>query len=103
MAAREHIKVLQAYTINCFDLDDKVLSPEFPQWQHGDFVAAKEASNGVYVEVTVAYGNDQYGQEELDEYLKSGEVDYGVPDVLLSNMCGRGLIDAGLYLIHVFW
>ncbi len=106
MGYQEHIRPIQAYTIDCFDLDDKILTPEFPHWQHGDFAAAKEAGNGVYVEVTVTYGiDDEYDQECFDKYLATGEDDlgYGLPDVLLSDMCRRGLIDAGLYLVHVCW
>ena len=106
MGYREHISTINSYAINCFDLDEKILKPEFPRWEHGGFHQAKEALNDTYIEVTVEYGiQDDYDRECFDKYVATGEdeLGYGLPDVLLSDMCGRGLIDAGLYLVKVSW
>ena len=99
----DHFESLTMRVINCFDLDDNVLHPEFPQWEHGDFHMSKEASNDTYLRLDITSGNDEYEQEELDEYLKTGDVDYGTSDLLLNQLCERGLIDPGTYLIHIFW
>ncbi len=103
---RDQFEVQSVRTINCFDLDDKVLSPEFPRWKHGDFHALKEASNDTWIEVTVEKGiQDEYERQEVQTYLDTGEdeIGYGLPDCLLSILCERGLIEPGGYIVHVFW
>lgn len=106
MGYHDQFGTIQSYAINCFDLDEKVLKPEFPRWEHGGFHAAKEALNDTYIEVTVTFGiEDEDDQECFDKYVATGEDDlgYGLPDVLLSDMCRRGLVNAGQYLVHVTW
>ncbi len=67
MSYRELIQSEKVFVINCFDLDDKILKPEFPSWEHGGFAAAKEVSNDTYIQVTVEPGiTDEWKEEFAD-------------------------------------
>ena len=44
-------------------------------------------------------------QEALAKFVATGEdtEGYGLPDILLNELCRRGLIEPGRYLIEVSW
>lgn len=104
---RKEFEERKVFRINAFELDDKVLTPEFPHWKHGFFAAFKNAGNDTCIEVDVEPGGmlDFCDQEALDKFVATGEemADYGLPDILLNDLCRRGLIDPGRYLIEVSW
>ncbi len=101
---RDKFKKRPFLFIHCSDLDD-ILKSEFPHWQHGYFISAKEAPEGVFVEIDVEPELDPYSREEAEKFIETGvdEAGYGLPDFLLSILCERGDIDAGRYLVEVSW
>ena len=68
------------------------------------FVADHEANNySKYdFQVTPKTTVDKYDQQKLDEYYKNGQSQF-MADVFLDLLCGKGIIEAGDYLIEVFW
>lgn len=103
---RDHFKKTSVQTINCFDLDNYVLSPEFSHWRNGDFACAKEAGNDTWAEVEVERGiNSKYLRIGTQKYIETGKdlIGYGLPDCLLSILCERGLIEPGRYFVRVSW
>ena len=67
------------------------------------FVAEAEANNDSSYDYHVTDGGlDKWDKEEVENFRKTGEIGYNI-QALLDDMCYRGLIDAGRYLIKVSW
>ena len=45
---------------------------------------------------------DDYDKEKLKKFKKTGVYDY-ITSILLTDMCNRGIIEEGMYLITVMW
>ena len=100
------VKARTTFHVDAFDLDD-IFEEAFPEaaWKHGDFCAAKECGNDSTVELSV--DTEPLGDFEAKDLAKNlaGERSsgYGDPDLLLGEMCRRGLVEPGVYMVGVCW
>lgn len=100
------IKKRMTFHVDSFDLD-QIFAVAFPTaaWKHGDFNCAKECGNDSTVELSAdANPVKDYDAEELAKNLAGERCSgYGDPDILLNEMCRRGLIEPGVYMVGVCW
>lgn len=67
-------------------------------------VADQELNNYSYKMVTVeSKPLDEWEQEDLRRLSERREYSTGVLNALMTDLCNRGFLDSGSYLIRVFW
>jgi len=67
-----------------------------------DILEDMDASNDTSVEVTVQPRCDKFDQERIDKWLKTGETGY-LARSLMNDMCLKGHIPEGSYVIRISW
>ncbi len=66
------------------------------------FVADQEASNDSIHEFSVSNPADYIDEEEMEEFKKTGKYSF-LTDSILNDMCEKGEIEPGDYIINVCW
>lgn len=89
------------FHVDCYDLDEFITHHYAPI--DYCFVADMESSNDVSHTFGLTFGDklSKWDIEKIEKF-KQGKGSY-MTATLLQDLCNRGLIDPGLYVINVCW
>lgn len=90
----EHI-----YSIDYSELNGILIK----EYGFNDFECALEQSNGSNIRIEVDGVFSMYEENELTKFLETGRQEYSTTRLLMNNLCRRGKIYPGTYLIDVSW
>lgn len=98
----EKLKMFSELThfVGCNDFE------EFVKHHYGrefSFVESKECGNNTDHAYTVTEDVSDFDDREIREFKESGYTSYCMPSTLLNDLCRRGLIESGNYVISVCW
>ncbi len=88
-----------SYSIDYNDLD-KILRKEY---DCPNYECALDQSNGSTIRIDVDGEFTELGDENLQEYFDTKSQDYSTTDLLMNDLCRKGKLEPGLYLIDVSW
>jgi hypothetical protein len=88
----------QTYFIAEYYEVDELIHQEYPQLS--EFECALDQHNDSSIHVTV---NGKVDDKDLNHLLETGEQDFNSLDLLLNDLCRKGKIKEGKYLISVSW
>ena len=87
------------YSIDDYYFDGLIVQ----EYGFKDFTCSLDQSNGTNLKIHVDGNFDKWGQDRLDDYLKTGDQDYSTVRLLLNDLCRKGKISSGTYLIEISW
>ena len=96
----EKLKKTDYYEMDYSTLEELVekhlgFNPEcIANWEMGN-----DSSKPLVISKTL----DKYEEDELKNLLENGEQDYNCPDLCMVELCRKGIIPEGNYLINICW
>lgn len=94
------MKKQEVYELDYWELQE-LIKEEFGY--EYDFVAAEELSNDSTWSVTITGELDPFEKAEVDKFAETGVwPDYGT-HMIFDEMCRRGTLNPGRYIVEVLW
>ena len=88
------------FTIDYGDLDEIIQS----EYNCPDFTSALAQSNDSTLELLIDGKFDNWDELALLEFIRSeSQEEYGTVRLLMNDLCRKGKIDSGNYLISICW
>lgn len=68
-------------------------------------VACWEQGNDTYnmVDVDGKEIDDKWEQKSFDEFVKNGMGDYHTPGLVMNDLCKKGYLEPGRYIVEISW
>lgn len=68
-----------------------------------DLIKATETPSGFYVACNVDGVVNRFDQIDLDNFKQKGSVHFNTLRVLMNDLCSKGLVEKGQYMIYVYF
>ncbi len=83
---------------------DAFIGQELPNLSEPfECVPVEEWNNDSYYNMSIDGDIEEYNQKTIENILATGEVGSYTTRLILNYLCQQGKLEAGEYLIHVFW
>lgn len=92
-------KKVEYFEIEYHELDD-IINSIYPDI---DFECALDKMNDSCVSYSIDGILNEYDEQELLKLLEGEPQEYNSEQILLNDMCRKGLIEKGNYLINISW
>lgn len=99
MKYKDNFQTETFFTIDYYDLDDIIRE----EYNDPDFECSLDQSNGSYIKMGVNGEFDKYKTNGLRLYLENKRQEYNTLGILMNDLCRKGMIEKGEYLIYVSW
>ncbi len=98
MKYQDKFKKQISYSIEYYEFDDLIKEV------YGiDYESIIDQDNDSTLKINVDGKFDDYDETNLEFFLNSGVQEYYTNRLLLNDLCRKGLIEPGLYLINISW
>ena len=92
------------FEVDGFDLTDFICNYYGCTKNHYNFGIDQEMGNGDEKSFTIKKEElDEYEQEILDNFVDTKQSEGYISHILLQDLCNKGLIEEGNYLISLYW
>ena len=90
------------HTVDYFELE-RVINEFYKPTSEWDFVSDEEANNDSSYTFNVHGEVDEYEERKLEKFKKDSLSQSRMTHTLLADLCRKGLIPKGMYLVEVSW
>lgn len=96
---KDKFKKVEYFEIEYHELDD-IINQEYPDL---DYECALDQNNDSNISLSIDGEFSSFDDLALEKLLKNNDQNYQSTRLLLNDMCRKGLIEKGDYLITICW